>query len=191
MELESLPEGWEMRKLEEIVEFFDHLRIPVNKKEREKRKKYAKQLYPYYGANGQIDWIDNFIFNGGYVLVAEDGGVWGPYEKTSYCVNGEFWVNNHAHILKGKEEVALNDFLELVLNTMDITPYISGTTRGKLTQTDVKRILIPLPPFEEQKQIVERLQIADYLKERRKEAKELIGKIIMSVLILFPLLLIT
>ena len=97
------PKGWEVKEFKDVVDILDSKRIPVNAEEREKRKLKAKQLYPYYGANGQVDWIDDYIFDGNYLLIAEDGGFWGAFEKTSYRVSGKFWVNNHAHIVKGEK----------------------------------------------------------------------------------------
>ncbi|MDK2864883.1 MAG: type restriction enzyme subunit [Thermotogota bacterium] len=163
------PKGWEVEKFEDIVDIFDSQRVPVNSKEREKRKAKAKKLYPYYGANGQVDWINDHIFDGEYLLIAEDGGFWGAFERTSYRVSGKFWVNNHAHIVRGKEGIALNEYLELVINILDVTKFMSGTTRGKLTQSDMKRILIPLPPIELQKQFA---QIVEEFEKKREEMQK-------------------
>jgi len=160
------PKGWEVKEFKDVVDILDSKRIPVNAEEREKRKLKAKQLYPYYGANGQVDWIDDYIFDGNYLLIAEDGGFWGAFEKTSYRVSGKFWVNNHAHIVKGKKGEALNEYLELAINILDITRFMSGTTRGKLTQTDMKRILIPIPPLPLQQQFA---QIVEEFEKKRKE----------------------
>lgn len=168
-DLATNPKGWEVRRFEDIVDIFDNQRIPVNSKEREKRKAKARKLYPYYGANGQVDWIDDYIFDGEYLLIAEDGGSWGAFEKTSYRVSGKFWVNNHAHIVKGKKGVAINEYLELVINILDITKFMSGTTRGKLTQSDMKRIQVPLPPIELQKQFA---QIVEEFEKKREEMQK-------------------
>ncbi|MCM8901937.1 hypothetical protein KVG29_12080 [Caldicoprobacter algeriensis] len=83
MNFENLPESWKVVRLGRVAEIYDNLRVPVNSKERERRKAKAKKLYPYYGANGQVDWIDDYIFDGEYLLVAGDGGFWGSFERSS------------------------------------------------------------------------------------------------------------
>jgi len=160
------PKGWEVKRFEDVVDIFDNQRIPVNAKERERRKAKAQKLYPYYGANGQVDWIDDYIFDGEYLLIAEDGGFWDSFERTSYRVSGKFWVNNHAHIVKGRENIALNEYLEFSINILDVTKFMSGTTRGKLTQTDMRRIKLPLPPIELQKEFA---QIVEEFEKKREE----------------------
>lgn len=180
MNFENLPESWRVVRLGRVAEIYDYLRVPINSKEREKRKAKAQKLYPYYGANGQVDWIDDYIFDGEYLLVAEDGGFWGSFEKSSYLVKGKFWVNNHAHILRAQESLSSNKYLEFFLNYENLNTYISGTTRGKLTQEILKAILIPLPPLPEQKRIVEILSLAEDLIKKQKEAIALIDKILMA-----------
>lgn len=180
MNFENLPESWKVVRLGRVAEIYDYLRVPINSKEREKRKAKAQKLYPYYGANGQVDWIDDYIFDGEYLLVAEDGGFWGSFEKSSYLVKGKFWVNNHAHILRAQESLSSNKYLEFFLNYENLNTYISGTTRGKLTQEILKAILIPLPPLPEQKRIVEILSLAEDLIKKQKEAIALIDKILMA-----------
>jgi len=180
MNFENLPENWKVVRLGRVAEIYDYLRVPINSKERERRKAKAQKLYPYYGANGQVDWIDDYIFDGEYLLVAEDGGFWGPFEKSSYLVKGKFWVNNHAHILRAKESLSSNKYIEFFLNYENLNIYISGTTRGKLTQEILRSILIPLPPLPEQKRIVEILSLAEDLIKKQKETIALIDKILMA-----------
>ncbi len=171
-ELGEIPEEWEVKRLGEVANIFDHLRIPLSEKQRES----MKGEYPYCGANGIIDYINDYIFDGEYVLLAEDGGYWGAFEPSAYIMQGKFWVNNHAHVLQGKDGILLNRFLVYALNFFDLTGYVSGTTRGKLTQTEMKKILIPLPPLEEQKRIAGVLRLVDEIIERTRQIVSLYEK---------------
>lgn len=133
--------------LDKVVEFLDHRRKPVKQSER------VEGNYPYYGANGQQGTIDGYLFDEPLVLVAEDGGHFGdPDRGIAYRVNGKIWVNNHAHVLRPKACIDIG-FLTRVLENYDVGPFISGSTRAKLTKAQAKRIEIPLPPLEEQKRI--------------------------------------
>ena len=155
----NIPEEWEIHKLGNITEILDSQRIPLSSEVR----KNKKGIYPYCGANGIIDYIDKYIFNGEFLLLAEDGGSYGPFEESAYIMNGKFWVNNHAHILKADENLSSNKFLLYILNYLNLTPYIVGSTRVKLNQTDLKQIKIPIPKINEQDRIVESLESIDNL----------------------------
>lgn len=140
------------------VEILDSFRIPINKKERADRiaGKSAKELYPYYGATGQAGVIDGYLVDGEYVLLGEDGAPFlDAYATKAYLINGKAWINNHAHILKSKTN---NKFLCYYLNYFNYKGYVSGTTRLKLTQADMKRIPIPDFSGEEQERIVSRIE---------------------------------
>jgi len=163
-ELGPLPEDWEVVRLGEVVEIHDKKRIPLSSTERSK----MKGTYPYCGANGVIDYINDYIFEGEYVLLAEDGGFWKKFESTAYLMNGKFWVNNHAHILKAVENKAINRFLLYWFIFDNIEKYTSGTTRKKLNQSVMKKIKIPLPPLSEQKKIVAVLSAVQEAKEKTK-----------------------
>ena len=153
----EIPKDWESIKLEEVVEIHDSKRIPLSEIERKNRK----GQYPYCGANGIIDYIDDYIFDGEFVLLAEDGGSYGRLENTAYIMNGKFWVNNHAHILRAIEGKTSNLFLKHALDFLDLNPYIVGSTRKKLNQEQMREIKIPFPPFEEQRAIVGVLGVVD------------------------------
>ena len=156
--MNKIPKGWEVKKLGEICEIMDNQRKPINSSEREKRLISAKQKFPYYGATGQVGFIDDYIFDCEAVLLGEDGAPFLDFFKDkAYMVSGKFWVNNHAHILKAKNKISLNAFICYFLNTLDYSPYVSGTTRLKLNQSSMKNIEIPLPPLSEQKAIVDKL----------------------------------
>lgn len=145
-------------KFSEAVEICDSLRKPVNSKERAKRieNKQTYELFPYYGATGQVGYIDDYITDGEYVLLGEDGAPFlNAFAPKAYIISGKTWVNNHAHVLKSKSN---NKFLCYYLNNLDYKSYVSGTTRLKLTQAAMKNILIPVPPISEQERIVARIE---------------------------------
>jgi type I restriction enzyme S subunit len=159
----ELPEGWRWVRLEEVCEIWDSLRKPVKKKYRHPGN------VPYCGANGVIDYVDGFTHFGEFVLLAEDGGFYGPGEFSAYMMKGRFWANNHVHVLRGKPDQLLNQFLYHWLVTCDLRPFLTGATRPKLTQGAMRSILIPLPPLAEQRRIVAHLEA---VQERLKALKE-------------------
>lgn len=173
---QPLPDGWAWGTVGDVANFLDNLRIPVNAVERAKRiaGKSTSTLYPYYGANGQVGWIDGYLFDQDLVLLAEDGGYFGDKNKSiAYRIKGKSWVNNHAHILKPKPGIEIG-YLQFVLNYCNIMPYVRGTTRLKLNQSDAKKILIPLPPTCEQKRMVAKIEA---LLAENKTAQENLDKI--------------
>ena len=134
------------------IKVLDQYRRPVNSNERKERIAKASIKYPYYGATGQAGEIDEYLLDGQYVLIGEDCAPFlDKYQDKAYIVNGKFWVNNHAHILSSK----CNEFLCFYLNTFDYHQYVSGTTRLKLTQKDLKRIPYPVLSEHFQKQIAQ------------------------------------
>lgn len=148
-EIGTLPQEWDVARLGDAVSVYDKQRIPLRSEDRQG----MQGGFPYCGANGIIDHINQYIFDGEFVLLAEDGGYWHSFEESSYVMNGKFWVNNHAHILAAIDGKAANYYLMYALNYLDISVFIGGTTRGKLTQGVMKAIPIPLPPLPEQKAI--------------------------------------
>jgi type I restriction enzyme S subunit len=118
-ENQEMPKGWTITNLQDAVDVLDNLRKPINSDEREKRiaDKKENELYPYYGATGQVGWIDDFITDGEYVLVGEDGAPFLDfYKPKAYIIKGKTWVNNHAHILRFKEGLTTNAFILHFLN---------------------------------------------------------------------------
>jgi type I restriction enzyme S subunit len=152
-----LPNEWQITKLEDVVEIRDSKRVPLSEMERRDRK----GSYPYCGANGIIDYIDDYIFDGEYVLLAEDGGSYGRFESSAYVMRGKFWVNNHAHILQAIGRKTSNQFLKLVLDFLDLNLYVVGSTRKKLNQERMREIIIPFPSIGEQRAIVRVLGVVD------------------------------
>ena len=142
---------WDVVELGEVVDILDKLRKPITKSDRKPGK------YPYYGATGILDHIENFIFSERLVLLGEDGAKWGTGEKSAFIAEGEYWVNNHAHVLRPKVDKVIDIYLVNILNQMDLMPYITGVTVPKLNQEKMRGIKIPLPPIETQRQIVAEL----------------------------------
>jgi len=161
-ELGALPEEWEVAKLGEVLEVYDKKRIPLSSLERSK----MQGSYPYCGANGIIDYVNDYIFDGEYLLLAEDGGFWNKYENTAYIMNNKFWVNNHAHIIKAIENKTTNRFLLYWFIYDDIDRFTSGTTRKKLNQSTMIKIPLPLPPLPEQQKIAAVLSAVQEAKEK-------------------------
>ncbi len=153
----QVPNEWEIKELGNVVDVLDYKRIPLSEQERINKKGY----YPYCGANGVIDYVNEYIFDGEFVLMAEDGGDYGAFKKSSYIMNGKFWVNNHAHILSAKKGISLNSFVNYYLNFTDLGPYIVGSTRKKLNQDKLQIIKVALPSFPEQQKILEILTKID------------------------------
>lgn len=136
---------WEVKRLGEVCEILDSQRRPITSTDRERGP------YPYYGASGIVDYINDYIFDERLILIGEDGAKWGPFEKTAFIVEGKYWVNNHAHVLRsvGINDVVLENFLTMI----DISPYITGAAPPKLTLDNLKGIKVPTPsePHEQQK----------------------------------------
>lgn len=138
--------GWPVQRIDEVSECLDRLRKPVTAKDR------TLGRVPYYGANGQQGWIDRALFNEPLVLVAEDGGHFDhPERGVAYHIDGPAWVNNHAHILRAKPGVIETEYLHRALRHFDFIPYVSGSTRAKLTQGQLNSVPIVVPPIELQR----------------------------------------
>lgn len=152
--------------LEGFGECKDKYRRPVNAKERESRE----GVVPYYGATGQVGWIDDYLTNEHLVLVGEDGAPFFELLKDkAYTIEGKAWINNHVHIVKSFYGVKGNEYLKHYLNIFNYNGYVNGTTRLKLTQSRLREIPIPLSPIQEQQRIVERIES---LFSKLDEAKE-------------------
>ena len=136
-----------MAKLGDVCEILDSKRVPITASNRQPGP------YPYYGANGIQDYVADYIFDDELVLLAEDGGNFGSKEKPiAYRVSGKCWINNHAHVLKPKTGLDV-DYLCYSLMFYDVTGLVNGATRQKLTQADMRKMEIPLPPLDEQRHI--------------------------------------
>jgi type I restriction enzyme S subunit len=158
---EKIPNGWSKLKLEECVDILDSQRIPINAEERVSRISGIDKLklYPYYGATGKVGWIDNYIFDEEIILLGEDGAPFLDSGKDkAYIVRGKSWVNNHAHVLRAKRTITTSLFVMHFLNFIEYPNYVTGTTRLKLNQAQMRRIPIFLPPLSEQERIVAKIE---------------------------------
>ena len=153
--MNELPIGWTECELQDCVNVLDNKRVPVNSDERSKRAGPV----PYYGATGQVGWIDDFLFDEELLLIGEDGAPFLDKSKPiSYIIQGKSWVNNHAHVLRAIPEVTSNLYLKYFLDQFDFHGYVNGTTRLKLTKGSMNSIPVRLAPFNEQRRIVAKLE---------------------------------
>jgi type I restriction enzyme S subunit len=164
-ELGPIPEGWEVKHLADAIEIHDSKRIPLNSRERAARQ----GPYPYYGATGIVDYVDDYLFDGIYVLVGEDGSVIDEkgHPVTQY-VWGQFWVNNHAHVLTG--DGISNEHLYLILKNTNIRAFVTGAVQPKISQKNLKVI-----PFVHSGENISRVfasQIAEYFRKIRSINEE-------------------
>jgi len=138
---------WPVLPLGELTENFDGRRVPVKGNERKPGP------YPYYGASGIVDRVDGYLFDGEYLLIGEDGeNLRTRQTPIAFMAKGKFWVNNHAHIVRGNHR-ADTRFLSYVLSQTDIGGYLTGSTMPKLTQGNLNRVPVIAPPLAEQKAI--------------------------------------
>ena len=180
-ELGMIPKGWEVGSFSDISEILDSKRIPLSKREREKRA----NIYPYYGAASLMDYVDDYIFEGIHVLMGEDGTV---IDKDGFpilqYVGGKFWVNNHAHVLKGKNEFS-NEFVYLYLSNTNVTHLVTGAVQPKINQKNLTSLKLPIP---DKNMTVKFNSLAknifEYIYEIRQENKKLeeIRSILLPVL---------
>jgi type I restriction enzyme S subunit len=181
-DLTVLPEGWTWATIDQVFVCLDGRRVPINKDERLRRGGDI----PYYGANGQVGLIDDYIFNEPLVLVVEDETFVGRTVPFSYLIKGKSWVNNHAHVLRTTGTVS-PEFLNYSLSFYPFTPLTTGSTgRRKLTQKALLQAPYPLPPIEEQVRIaaeVERmLSIGDEINHDLKRDIERADRLRQSIL---------
>lgn len=158
--------NWPTVKLGDVIDLFDSQRVPLNSRQRQERQ----GKFPYYGAQGIIDHIDGYLFDGRYILVAEDGENLNSKKlPLALFASGKFWVNNHAHILRGKASIVDDVFLLACLNNADIKAFVTGAAQPKLSQANLRLIEIPLPPLPVQKRIAEILAAYDELIENSQQ----------------------
>ncbi|MBK7882279.1 MAG: restriction endonuclease subunit S [Saprospiraceae bacterium] len=162
----ELPEGWVVKTFGECTINYDGKRVPLSKEVRSKRK----GDYRYYGATEIVDYIDDFLFEGVYLLIGEDGAnLLSKSKPLAQIVEGQFWVNNHAHIVQANTNISIK-YLCNFFNSLYLDQYVTGTAQPKLTQTNMNKIPVLLPEsFEEQNQIVQeiqsRLSVCDKIEE--------------------------
>ena len=148
---------WQNEKLEDAVDFLDEKRKPIKDSDRNN----IKGEYPYYGASGIIDYINDYIFDEDLLLLGEDGAnILSRSTKLVFKATGKYWVNNHAHVLKPKENYNI-DFLESYLENINYESYNTGTAQPKLNQEVCKKINIKIPSLKEQEKIGKTLSLLD------------------------------
>lgn len=143
-----MKEGWEVEKLGDICDILDSKRKPITKKNR------VEGDIPYYGATGVLSYVKDHLFDEQLVLLGEDGAKWESGDSSAFIITGKTWVNNHAHVLRPHRDRIKDQWLVYNLNGQDLMPFISGMTVPKLNQKNMRQIPVPIPPLEEQKQIV-------------------------------------
>lgn len=137
-------------RFEDLTVNFDKRRIPLSSGQRENRQ----GQYRYYGAQGVIDYVDDYIFDGKYLLIAEDGeNLKSKKQDIAQIVEGKFWVNNHAHVVQGNA-LCLTEYLCYLLNHNDLSGYITGSAQPKLSQANLNAIAFDIPSIETQQKIV-------------------------------------
>ena len=141
-ELGMIPEGWHVKNLLEIANLFDSKRKPLSGNERSKMDK----VYPYYGATSIMDYVDDYIFDGTYLLMGEDGSVMTEdgFPFLQY-VTGKFWPNNHAHVMQGCSGFS-TEMLHCALLRKVIKSSVTGAVQAKISQANMKKILFACPP---------------------------------------------
>lgn len=182
----KVPESWEWARLGNSSFNLDAKRDPLSRAEREKRQ----GEYPYYGASGIIDHIDDYIFEGDLLLIGEDGAnLINRSTPIAFIASGKYWVNNHAHVLDAIDFKLLK-WLEAYVNSINLEPYVTGTAQPKLNQTRLNKILVAIPPLEEQHRIVQRIEelfatcdrFKAQLEQREKVNDRLVKGLVQEVL---------
>ncbi len=140
-----MPTDWHLGTVSEIIELHDSKRIPLSSRERAELAK----IYPYYGATSVMDYVDRYLFDGIYLLLGEDGTVVDSkgFPILQY-VEGKFWVNNHAHIITGKNGFTV-ETLYLLFSLTNVQPIITGAVQPKISQANLKKISVLIPSRKE------------------------------------------
>ena len=142
-----MPEGWDITDIGELLINRDGERKPVSSAIRSKQK---NKVYDYYGAAGVIDKVDGYLFDERLLLIGEDGAnLLSRSKDNAFFADGKYWVNNHAHVLDATDKSIL-DFVAIVINSMKLDDFITGSAQPKLSQDNLNKIPIMLPPFNEQ-----------------------------------------
>ncbi len=166
---------WCEYKLGEVTENFDSMRKPVKGTDRKAGS------FPYYGASGIVDYVNDFIFDGEYLLIAEDGeNLRTRKTPIAFIATGKYWVNNHAHIVRGNHR-ANTKYLSYVLKVTDVSGYLTGSTMPKLTQGNMNQIRLALPETLEQERIVNVLGALDDKIENNRRMNETLEEMARAI----------
>lgn len=169
---------YDLVHLGEITINLDTRRKPLNKWQREAIR--GEGRYPYIGANGIVDYVDQYLFAEKILCVAEDGGYWGAGETCAFLYEEKCWVGNHAHVLAETPRARL-EYVRYYLNHADLSKWVTGATRGKLTKSDLEQIELPLPQIPEQERLIAVFQEAEALVQKRTEALALLEQLQKAV----------
>ena len=154
----ELPEGWAWTRFSAITINRDSERKPISSSQRTD----VAKIYDYYGASGKIDKIDKYIFDERLLLIGEDGANLVTRSKPiAFFAEGQYWVNNHAHCIDATDKFIL-EYLCFYINAISLGKYVTGSAQSKMTQDNMNSILIPLPPYSEQKRMSQRLNEVMY-----------------------------
>ena len=165
--LKQIPKHWKLKRVKHSLEFFDNIRKPLSSDE---RGKMQSKKYDYYGASGIIDKVDDYLFEGEYILLGEDGAnLISRSSPLAFKACGQFWVNNHAHILKPIKSNNLDYFVHL-LESIDYTVSVTGSAQPKLTQEALGNQFIIEPPANEQ------IIISEFINKNISQIDSLIEK---------------
>ena len=147
----ELPEGWCLTNIGELLINRDGERKPVSSAIRSKQ---TSKIYDYYGAAGVIDKVDGYLFDDVLLLIGEDGAnLLSKSKDNAFLARGKYWVNNHAHVLDATDKILL-DYVAIIINSMKLDDYITGSAQPKLSQDNLNKIPIKLPPLSEQNRIL-------------------------------------
>ena len=179
----ELPEGWVWCKLGECTINRDNERIPISS---EIRKKQQHKQYDYYGASGVIDKVDNYLFDERLLLIGEDGAnLLSRSKNNAFFAEGKYWVNNHAHVIDAKPKNILS-YIVLVINSIKLDDFITGSAQPKLSQDNLNKIPIPLPPLAEQQRITQEVNrlftLIDQLEEDKAALQQLVSQLKSKIL---------
>ena len=156
-EVGVIPEDWDVKTLGDVVDFLDGKRKPIKDSERAK----MRGIYPYNGASGIIDYVDDYIFDENLILLGEDGdNILSRSTKLAFQISGKVWINNHAHVLKPKSNMDII-FLTEYLESLNYELCSTGTAQSKLNREVCSDISILSPPFPEQQPIAQILSDMD------------------------------
>ena len=161
-----MPDDWRIGTASEIIELHDSKRVPLSGTERDKMEK----IYPYYGATSRMDYVDNYLFDGVYLLLGEDGTVIDAngFPILQY-VYGKFWVNNHAHILTGKLGYTV-ECLYLLFSLTNIKHIVTGAVQQKVSQANLKKVPVIIPDIQSLEQFNNTIEpIFDAIRNYRDE----------------------
>lgn len=151
----DIPDSWKWVRFGHIMINRDAERIPLSVSERQNLEK----IYDYYGASGVIDKVDKYLFDETLLLIGEDGAnLLSRSTPIAYLAKGQYWVNNHAHVLDCNRQLLCMEYIMYFINAISLAPYVTGTAQPKMNQEKMNSIPIALPPFEEQHRIVAKIE---------------------------------